>query len=128
VTFAAVARRFNEAAAAAAAAQASATANAVVLPDDMLEQNMELAGWRTRHTMARASASWAQSAATRLRFDVSAEVRNLAHMRLVTNAQGTHSFMGSTIIHGGGQGNGAGRATDIDHKPDPGSVCYGGGE
>jgi hypothetical protein len=42
--FAAVARRFNKVAAVAAAAQASATANAVALPDKMLEQIMELAG------------------------------------------------------------------------------------
>jgi hypothetical protein len=126
-TFAAVVRRFDEAAAAAAAAQASATANAVA-PPEMLEQIMELAGWRTHHAMARASASCAQSAATRLRFDISAEARSLAYLRPVTNAQGTLSFMGFTINYrkgGGGHGNGTGRATEIECKPDSGSVCSG---
>ncbi len=132
-TFAAMARLFDDAAAAGAAAQASAAANAGVLPDEVLEQIMEHADWRTRHTMARASARCARYAATRVRFNMPGKVRSLAHLRPVTIAQGTYSVKGYAISHHGGGGggvcgNGAGGGKDINCKQDPGSVRSSGSE
>jgi hypothetical protein len=109
-TFAAMARLFDDAAAAAATAQASAAANAGALPDEVLEQIMDHADWRTRHAMARASARCARYAATRVRFGVPGEVRSLAHLRPVMIWQGKYQIKGYAIGHRGGggiHGNGA---------------------
>ncbi len=103
-TFAAMARLFDEAA---GAAQVGTTANAGALPDEVLQHVMDYADWRTRRAMARASASCAQYAATRVRFNVPGEVLSLAHLRPVTWKRGMHEYKGYVV---GRRTSGRGRA------------------